>query len=204
MKRLFVVSIIFTAVAVVVLFPALQPVQAKGSQRAPVPEDVLDNATANDYCVSVGGQVENREPYYNTNDFNQKNWLRLAGSQNFCQFISQHDGAQINVLVSTLYTKKPTLAALAYYSQTPMGSCNGNPAACYCTQLGGTDNFGGTGDGGWVDLADSGMTVLEACIFPDMSSIDSWGLAYHSAGIIRGADLDGLLRYKNPYSPEKK
>ena len=45
--------------------------------------------------------------------------------------------------------------------------------------------------------------VLEACIFPDMSSIDSWGLAYHSMGIIRGKDLSKVLRYADPYSAAK-
>jgi hypothetical protein len=44
-------------------------------------------------------------------------------------------------------------------------------------------------------------TVLEACIFPDMSSIDSWGLTYHQAGIIRGKNLAHVLRYANPYTP---
>jgi len=42
--------------------------------------------------------------------------------------------------------------------------------------------------------------VLEACIFTDMSSIDSWGLAYHANGIIRGIDLTKVLRYKYPGS----
>ena len=34
------------------------------------------------------------------------------------------------------------------------------------------------------------------CVFPDLSSIDSWGLTYHSDGTIRGADLTDLFRYK--------
>ena len=50
---------------------------------------------------------------------------------------------------------------------------------------------------GWVLDSDSD-DVLEACIFPDLSSIDSWGLAYHSADIIRGKDLSKVLRYKDP------
>jgi hypothetical protein len=41
--------------------------------------------------------------------------------------------------------------------------------------------------------------VLEACIFPDMSTIDSWGLTYHSVGIVRGKDLTKVLRYPSPY-----
>jgi hypothetical protein len=46
--------------------------------------------------------------------------------------------------------------------------------------------------------------ALEACIFPDNSTIDSWGLFYHSAGIIRGTDLSTVLRYPNPYPKTKK
>ena len=150
------------------------------------------------YCTKKGGVVQTRLPAYDTNGGNP---LILAGRRQFCQFTSKNDGSQINVLVGTLATRKPSLAALAYYAQVQMGTCNGNPASCYCTLLGGSDLFGGaTGaGGGWVlntDIND----VLEACIFPDMSSIDSWGLAYHSAGIIRGKDLAKVLRYNDPYA----
>jgi hypothetical protein len=44
---------------------------------------------------------------------------------------------------------------------------------------------------------------LEACIFPDMSSIDSWGLAYYSNGDIRGIDLSTVLRYGPPPAAKK-
>jgi hypothetical protein len=37
-----------------------------------------------------------------------------------------------------------------------------------------------------------------------MSSIDSWGLAYHSANIIRGKNLANVLRYGNPNAAEKQ
>ena len=37
---------------------------------------------------------------------------------------------------------------------------------------------------------------LEACIFPDRSSIDSWGLTYHAAGIVRGIDLTTVMRHR--------
>jgi hypothetical protein len=33
-----------------------------------------------------------------------------------------------------------------------------------------------------------------------MSTIDSWGLAYHSAGIVRGRNLKNVLRYPDPYA----
>jgi len=153
------------------------------------------------YCVKKGGVVQTRIPEYGTNGNNP---LTLSGSADFCQFTSQSDGSQINVLLSTLHTDQPSLAALAYYAQVPLGNCQGNPGSCYCTLVGGTDLFGGinAAGGGWVLNTDPN-DVLEACIFPDLSSIDSWGLAYHSAGIIRGTNLAHALKYKNPYNTAK-
>jgi hypothetical protein len=149
------------------------------------------------YCTQHGGVVQERIPEYNTNGGGSP--LVLAGKRQFCQF-TKGDGSQINVLLTTLSTRKPSLAALAYYAQVPLGSCNGNPGSCYCSLLGGSDLFGGinAAGGGWVLSTDS-TDVLEACIFPDMSSIDSWGLAYHSANIIRGKDLSKVLRFADPY-----
>jgi hypothetical protein len=157
----------------------------------------LDSAKAAAYCVKHGGAVQTRIPEYNTNGGTP---LVLSGSTDFCQFTAKKDGSQINVLLSTLFTRQPSLAALAYYAQVQLGQCNGNPASCYCTLLGGTDLFGGinAAGGGWVLRSDPN-DVLEACIFPDLSSIDSWGLAYHSAGIIRGKNLAKVLRYSSPY-----
>jgi len=34
------------------------------------------------------------------------------------------------------------------------------------------------------------------CVFPDLSSIDTWGLTYYADGTVRGADLSDLLRYR--------
>ncbi len=149
------------------------------------------------YCTQTGGTLETRLPYYGTNGSNP---LRLAGSQPFCAYTDK-TGASIHLLLATLITQKPTLAALAYYAQVPYqgANCQGSPGSCYCSQLGGTDLFGGinAGGGGWV-LATNPADVLDACIFPDLSSIDSYGLFYHSAGIVRGKDLAKVLRYKNP------
>jgi len=148
------------------------------------------------YCTNTGGQVETRIAVYGSNG---PTLLHLDGMRQFCQY-TRPDGSRIHLLTTTLYSQKPTLAALAYYAQVPLGSCNGNPASCYCTLLGGSDQFGGTSGagGGWY-LKGAIDETLEACIFPDMSSIDSWGLAYHSVGIIRGKDLAKVLRFKNPY-----
>lgn len=206
MKRLLVATAIVIAIAITAFFPALKPVEASGNrQPAAQAGSQQDDAASRDYCLSIGGEIDWRQPYFNTNGPEQ-DWLRLSGSRAFCKFTSQDDGSRIHVLASTLNATKPSLAALAYYAQVPIGKCSANPASCYCTLLGGSDSFGGInlGGGGWVQKSDPVDTVLEACIFPDMSSIDSWGLTYHSAGIIRGVDLNGLLRYPNPYAAKKK
>ncbi|MGA8866008.1 MAG: hypothetical protein WB510_03520 [Candidatus Sulfotelmatobacter sp.] len=160
---------------------------------------------ATDYCTSTGGVVESRAPVYGTNG-PQGTWLQLAGKQGFCQYTQASDGSRIHVALNTLYTTQPSLAALAYYAQTAWnGQGQGNPASLYCTQLGGSDLFGGinAAGGGWVKIGTIDE-VLEACIFPDNSTIDSWGLFYHSANIIRGIDLSTVLKYANPYAAKQK
>jgi putative hemolysin len=149
------------------------------------------------YCAAKGGSIVTRIPEYGTNGGTP---LVLAGPRQWCQFNAPHDTSSISVLLTTLITTKPSLAALAYYAEVPFsGSCTGSPGSCYCSQLGGTDLFGGitAAGGGWVSTADS-TDVLDACVFPDGSSIDSYGLFYHSVGTIRGKNLAGRLRYKNP------
>ena len=163
-----------------------------------IPPDVAQpDVAAARYCVQTHGEVIVRHPVYGSNG---SQLLFLAGVRSFCQYTRKKDGSRIHILLATLYTTKPSLAALAYILKPAMGSgCQGNPASCYCSQLGGSDQFGGTtgAGGGWCSKNAVDQT-LEACIFPDMSSIDSWGLAYHSAGIIRGIDLTKVMRYKYP------
>jgi hypothetical protein len=151
------------------------------------------------YCRQTNGEVEVRKAVYGSNG-SQLLWL--AGVKTFCQYTSKKDGSRIHILLSTLYTTKPTLAALAYILKpASSGSCQGNPASCYCSFLGASDQFGGdTGAGGGWYKKNSIDQTLEACVFPDESSIDSWGLAYHANGIIRGTDLTKVMRYKYPGS----
>jgi len=216
MKRALVALAILLCIAIgiAVVLPSASTVQAGNAGAAKqaedgtkdgagaTAEDAADTAKAAEYCVKKGGEVDVREPYFNTNDIEQ-NWFQLSGTRQFCKFTNK-DTSRIHVLLTTLYSKTPTLAALAYYAEVPYNNptCNGNPASCYCSQLGGTDLFGGINinGGGWVKKSDPVDTVLDACIFPDMSTIDSWGLTYHQAGIIRGKNLANVLRYPNPYS----
>ena len=154
------------------------------------------------YCKSTGGAVQVRTPEYGTNG-SSGSQLVLAGTAGFCAYTAKN-GSSIFLLLSTLYATQPSLAALAYYAKVQISSnClsgGANPASCYCTQLGGSDQFGGTGlaGGAWV-LPGNAIEDLEACIFPDLSSVDSWGLTYHSRGIIRGIDLSKVLRYHHKH-----
>jgi putative hemolysin len=195
--------VVCCALAAIVLLPARWPAEASSAATLSGEGEAANLGPAAEYCIKKGGEVDERTPYYNTNDDNPQNWFRLSGSKLFCKFTSKNGGSRIHVLLSTLYSDQPTLAALAYYAKVPFaGSCNGNPASCYCTQLGGSDQFGGVtpNGGGWVQKSDPVDTVLEACILPDFSSIDSWGLTYHQAGIVRGKNLNGVLRYPDPYA----
>jgi putative hemolysin len=155
------------------------------------------------YCTATGGEVEYRKPYYNTNS-DPSQWLVLAGGEGFCQYTKKWGGSRIHISLNSLSATEPSLAVLAYYAKVQWnGQGNGNPASFYCTQLGGSDSFGGVNPfgGGWVKFG-AIDEVLEACIFPDNSTIDSWGLLYHSVGIIRGTNLAKVLKFKNPYAAQ--
>jgi putative hemolysin len=191
------------AVAVLILCGTFFSAGAQTAKAKSVAPSTSTTAAA--YCTSTGGKLETRIPAYGTNGAVQ-DWLQLAGTEDFCQYTSASDASRIHLSLHTLFTEKPSLAALAYYAAIPWnGQGDGNPASFYCTQLGGSDSFGGVNaaGGGWVEFNTIDV-VLEACIFPDNSTIDSWGLFYHSDGVIRGTDLSTVLKYPNPYLPATK
>ena len=169
---------------------------ASGSSGATASEAAMEQ-----YCQQSGGQVQGRHPYWNTNG-DQSQWLALAGSATVCRFQADDEAkSRIYVDLTTLSSADPTLAGLAYLSKVPMPSSTGggNPATSYCsTELNGSSSFGGGGasGGGWVNQTDPDDVVVSLCVFPDGSFIDEWGLAYHSAGEIRGKDLTTVMRYQ--------
>jgi putative hemolysin len=152
-----------------------------------------------DYCQKTGGTVQTRTPEYGTNGGTP---LVLAGEHDFCEYTSPDGSTQISVLLSTLVASKPSLAALVYYAKQKehLKKCEGSPGSCYCSDVGGTDLFGGVNGagGGWV-LTSNVNDVLDLCVFPDLSAIDTYGIFYHSHGIIRGQNLDHKFRFPNPY-----
>ena len=175
------------------------------SAAIPLPSAAKPAATAGPdirpeaYCARSGGAIQTRIPEYGTNGANP---LALAHPREFCQYVSPDGSTQISVLLATLVAQQPTLAALAYYARVhvDLHTCQGGPGSCYCSDVGGTDAFGGisAAGGGWV-LDSNVNDVLDVCVFPDASAIDAYGLFYHAYGIVRGHSLDHKFRYPSPY-----
>jgi putative hemolysin len=156
-----------------------------------------DVSGARSVCEEKGGQVQTREAMSGTND-DPSAWLDMGRSIELCTFTAD-DGSRIYVDTLTLAAPGPTLASVAYLSQVPMPAYDpskGNPATRYCTDLAASSAFGGgAGGGGWVLMSAPDDPVVAMCVFPDGSMIDEWGLAYHSDGTVRGADLATMLVY---------
>lgn len=166
-----------------------------------VPGGGSDPAGAS-YCESKGGQVQTRDATFGTNG-PQTGWLPLAGTTQVCRFQADDEArSRIYVDFATLTSARPTLAGLAYLSRPPLPASSGgaNPATGYCTRLGGSSTFGeiSASGGGWVNKDDPDDVVVGLCVFPDLSFIDEWGLAYHSDGVVRGRDLTQVMNYQPP------
>jgi putative hemolysin len=156
-----------------------------------------DLDAAQDYCVSVGGEVQERQAMWHTNS-DPSQWVDLGRTLEVCRFQADDDaGSRIYVDLLTLWSEAPSLAAAAYLAKMPMSDelPPGNPATYHCADLGGSSQWGsGAAGGGWVNMDDPVDPVVAMCVFPDGSAIDDWGLAYYSGGAVRGADLAPLFR----------
>jgi putative hemolysin len=163
-----------------------------------------NDADARAYCTSKGGTVQTRSAMFGTNGA-QAQWESLGRDTPVCRFQTLHDNANSRIYVdlTTLYSQGPTLASVAYLSKVPpKATVNGNPAALYCSALGGSSQFGAGGaGGGWVNKEDPDDTVVALCVFPDGSFIDEWGLTYYAGGVVRGIDLSKVFRYQPAQVP---
>jgi len=189
-----------TAALAIALTLALPGSPSWAGGDAPAAGDFGRRAEA--YCSSTGGVVEWRKPMINTNANDPADFAPLAGQQPFCAYTSSDDGSLILISLTTLYSTTPSQAALAYVNPVPYdgSNCFGNPAACYCTQIGGAGNMAAATNGnggGWV-LRGATYQTVETCTFSDGSMIDQWGLTYHASGIVRGKDLTTVLRMQIP------
>jgi putative hemolysin len=169
-----------------------------------VPESL---ESAGDYCLIHGGILVERFPFVGTS---AGTLIQLGGSRWFCEFTGSDEAepptSRISVGLSTLYSTEPTLATIAYLAAPSVPEADDDRlAAQYCAYLGGSSEFGSDGTlvGGWAsDPSDPSSTSIGICIFADGSAIDDWGLAYHSNGVIRGADLKPLFRYQPESVPD--
>lgn len=158
------------------------------------------SSDAEAYCESSGGQVQLRQPTYGTNN-DRSSWVALGEPVAVCRFAADDEAhSKIHVDLVTLSSPQPTLAALAYLAKLPIPTATGgaNPAAVFCSDLGGTSTFGLGVAGGGLVLADAPADeheVVAPCTFADGSFIDDWGIAYYADGTIRGTDLAELFRF---------
>jgi putative hemolysin len=158
-----------------------------------------DDPAAAEWCTSHNGTVVERYPASNTASDAP---VAMGPPMAFCEFTggegADPSDSRISVRLTTLASEQPSMAATAYLTKPEMAESGGsaNPASVYCADLGGAELGGQLApDGGWVNGADA-TDVAELCVFPDLSIIDSWGLAYHTMGTIRGADLEPIFRWK--------
>lgn len=164
------------------------------------PSAVSGEAAA--YCTAKGGTLQTRQPTYGTNN-DAAQWVPLGYPITLCKFKAT-DGTRIYLDLATLYSPRPTLAALAYLSKTKIpANATGNPADALCTALGGAGNYGAGANGGGLVLADDpDDPVVAVCTFADQSFIDQWGIAYYAGGTVRGADLSALFRFDVATAPK--
>ena len=170
------------------------------SVRRRPPRRSVEASSAEQYCTDQGGILVPRVATWNTNA-DPAARLELAGRATFCEFESDEETpSRIAVDLVTLYSEQPTIAAVAYLSTVSTSSpeqVGPNPAEFSCTvDYAATAAFGNTATvGGWVSTDEPVFTVMNMCVFPDLSAIDAFGLWYHANGEIRGTDLADVLRY---------
>jgi hypothetical protein len=192
-RRLLVTQI--TGLCLVLAGPAAA--QSPATPASPIPE--VDPAT---YCTESGGTVIERTATWNTNG-DPSTWLPLANTLQLCEFEQGEgdDTTRLSVDLVTLSSTTPTLAAIAWLSPiepTVPPEPGPNPAWYHCVNaLDGTSAFGSSAaGGGWIAPEEPVFTIMDLCVFPDLSAIDAFGLLYHADGAVRGVDLTPLLRYQ--------
>src|SRR3954451_1731267 len=121
--------------------PTASPTSAPVSNGpvALIPPSTQD--AARQYCIASGGSPHVAHAFFNTNAARAK-WLALAGTAELCPVEKGKPGAssttRIYVDLDTLYSRKPTLAGVAYLSKIRRpgaGPPSASPATKNCTAL---------------------------------------------------------------------
>src|SRR5579872_1503146 len=98
------------ALGTIVLLMASFGAAAQTAKGKIAKSSIVDQAKA--YCTATGGVVELRHAVWGTNN-PQQDWLWLTAEESYCQYTLADDGSRIHLSLQTLYSSKPTLAALA-------------------------------------------------------------------------------------------
>ena len=168
---------VVVAAAVAVLVPTADA-SASTVQGPPPPSEAL--------CTSTGGTVVAYQ-YFDAYGH------RFGIPARMCHYRGKtpHDPFGVaDISLATLYSPRPTLAALAYYARVaPTGAGDPTPAKAYCAYIGGqptlTGYYARGRDGGQIGL----------CRFEDGSFMEEWTLLYNAAGEPRGIDLTTVMRW---------
>ena len=199
-----------TTVVVPAIVAALLALAGCAAAPAPAPQPTSTSTStsgtsdAEAYCVEKGGAVQTRQPTFGTNDA-ESAWVPMGEPVAMCRFqtLGDDDNSRIYVDLVTLTSTTPTLASLAYLAKRQLPEdAQGNPATALCTNLGGSSTYGGgAGGGGMVNVDDPDDVVVAACVFPDRSFIDEWGIAYYGGDVVRGIDLATVFRFDQANLP---
>lgn len=159
-------------------------------------------------CTKGGGVVVKMQPTYDTNS-QEANWVKLGDPVSVCKFETLGDKTRMYVDLTTISSKNPTLAALAYLAkptQPKTDNPSTNPSFTMCTAVGGAVAYGtGQNSGGLSEVTDNKedhQWIVTPCVFADGSFMDSWGLAYFSAGTTRGVDLRKVFAFDQKTLPK--
>lgn len=173
----------------------------------PTDDPVFDVAAAKAHCEETGGTIQQRQPMSGTNASDPDSWTSHGEPVEVCRFqtLDEEYKTRIYADLATVWSEKPTLAALAYLTSPEAAeSVNGaSPASALCIADGGAVSYGsGMSGGGLVNLEDPDDEVFGACVFADGSFIDEWGIAYHASGDVRGKDLTEVFRFDQENLPD--
>ena len=185
--------------------PPLTPSSSASASSSSSPSGSPVAGAAAAHCRDTGGTVQLRQPTFNTNN-DESTWIELGEPVEVCRYQMGEGQASTRIYadLATIYADKPTLAALAYLAKKPLPSqTNGaNPASVGCTALQGASQFGTSlNGGGLVAEGDPDDVVVTPCTFADGSFVEEWGIAYYSAGDIRGKDLKTVFRFNTDELP---
>ncbi|MFD8309050.1 DUF333 domain-containing protein [Streptomyces sp. NPDC059690] len=164
------------------------------------------NATApaspKSWCTAKGGKPVDYS--YSHRHTNRSLPASPGGHTLMCEFTNTKDDTSITVAADTLTADTPTLAALAYtFKPKKRPWTGGNPATQYCTDLGGSVQFGDDGSRAPSQRKNPAPDqFIGMCVFADQSMIDEWGLFSHLGDVMRGADLKDKWKAKMPTSAQ--